>query len=417
VTQKLCGLCLLAIFFGCNRPPQYDPPAAAAPGVKASTVQPTSLAVVAPEPLPILTAEEIADGWIALFDGQTLFGWKAESKADWTAKDGVLSVTSGEPGLLCTTVPFDNYQLELEFKAEEKTNSGVFLRTPANVTKDDVATKCYELNIAPADNPFPTGGLVGRAKAKETPFSAEWQKFDVTVDGAKITVKLGSEEVLSYEDPNPIKSGLIGLQLNSGKVEFRNIKLKPLGLDKLFNGKDLTGWKEPANNGSKFTVNDEGAINVKNGKGYLESEQSFGDFVLQFECISNAPSLNSGIFFRSIPGETMNGYESQIHNGFKNGDRTQPVDCGTGGIFRRINARRVIPNDKEWFSETLIASGPHISVWVNGYQVTDWTDEREPNKNPRNGLRTEAGTLQIQGHDPTTDLSFRNISARELNPR
>jgi hypothetical protein len=53
-------------------------------------------------------------------------------------------------------------------------------------------------------------------------------------------------------------------------------------------------------------------------------------------------------------------------------------------------------------------------VWVNGYQVTDWTDERQPHKNPRNGLRLEKGTLQIQGHDPTTDLSFRNLRAREL---
>jgi hypothetical protein len=46
--------------------------------------------------------------------------------------------------------------------------------------------------------------------------------------------------------------------------------------------------------------------------------------------------------------------------------------------------------------------------------VTDWTDEREAHKNPRNGLRLEKGTLQIQGHDPTTDLSFRNLRAREL---
>ena len=135
---------------------------------------------------------------------------------------------------------------------------------------------------------------------------------------------------------------------------------------------------------------------------------------MRFECISHAPSLNSGLFFRCIPGELTNGYECQVHNGFKNGDRTQPIDCGTGGIYRRINARLIVPNDKEWFTTTLVADGPQIAVWVNGYQVTDWTDDRAPSDNPRNGLRTAAGTLQIQGHDPTTDLSFRNLRAKEL---
>lgn len=95
--------------------------------------------------------------------------------------------------------------------------------------------------------------------------------------------------------------GFIGLQLNSGAVEFRNIKLRPLGLASLFNGKDLTGWKTYPDMASKFTVNGKGELNVKNGKGQLESVGEFGDFVLQLECISHKPALNSGIFFRSIP--------------------------------------------------------------------------------------------------------------------
>ena len=45
------------------------------------------------------------------------------------------------------------------------------------------------------------------------------------------------------------------------------------------------------------------------------------------------------------------------------------------------------------------------------------TDTRPPHDNPRNGLRTAAGTLMLQGHDPTTDLSFRKIQAAELPPR
>jgi hypothetical protein len=55
-----------------------------------------------------------------------------------------------------------------------------------------------------------------------------------------------------------------------------------------------------------------------------------------------------------------------------------------------------------------------MACWVNGVQVSDWTDPRAPDANPRKGLRVEPGTLIIQGHDPTTDLSFRNLRAGEM---
>ena len=127
--------------------------------------------------------------------------------------------------------------------------------------------------------------------------------------------------------------------------------------------------------------------------------------------------LNSGVFFRCIPGEEMNGYESQIQNGFRAGEIEPPLHPRSGAIFRRKNARRLIGSDFEWLSKTIIAEGPHIAVWVNGYQVTDWVDRRKPDKNPRRGLRTEAGTIMIQGHDPTTELSFRSIRIAEMKPR
>lgn len=359
-----------------------------------------------------LTNEELADGWILLFDGETLFGWQPAVDANWRVEDGAIVVDKGDVGLLCTTTEFGDYTLTLDFRSAKGTNSGVFLHTspkPTNPTKD-----CYELNIADEGvSPFTTGSLVGRKKVDGKHDSDDWQTFEVTVRGGNITVKLDGEEVLAYDDRQPLGRGRIGLQHNKGRVAFRNIKLKPLGLASIFNGKDLTGWREDFQGGSKFTVTEAGELNVKDGRGQLESKESYGDFVLQLECISHAEQLNSGIFFRCIPGEATNGYESQIHNGYKDGDRTQPVDCGTGGIFRRQNARRVVADDLTWFSKTIIADGPHMAVWVNGIQVSDWTDERQPHKNPRNGLRTEPGTLQIQGHDPTTNLSFRNLRIAE----
>jgi hypothetical protein len=110
----------------------------------------------------------------------------------------------------------------------------------------------------------------------------------------------------------------------------------------------------------------------------------------------------------------MNGYECQISNKINDGDPMKPADFGTGAIYRRIAARKVNARDHEWFTTTINATGPHIAVWVNGLQVTDWTDTRPPNDNPRSGLRTAAGTISLQGHDPTTDIRFRNMRIGEL---
>ena len=82
--------------------------------------------------------------------------------------------------------------------------------------------------------------------------------------------------------------------------------------------------------------------------------------MLQFECKTLGNGLNSGIFFRCIPGQYQNGYEAQIQNAFRNDDRTKPVDFGTGAIYRRVAARKVVSNDNEWFTMTVVADGKHI---------------------------------------------------------
>jgi hypothetical protein len=363
-----------------------------------------------------LSPEELDDGWILLFDGETDFGWKAASKADWKVADGVISVSSGEMGLLHTTSQFGDFVLKVDFRNPKGTNSGIFLRTPA--VPQDPAKDCYELNIADETvSPFPTGSFVKREKAKGSHDSSQWRTFTVRAEAGHFTVAVDGQRVLDYLDPQPVFRGFIGLQFNVGKVEFRNVKLKPLGLESVFNGRDLTGWQEFPGRASVFSVTPEGALNVKNGNGQLELQRQYADFVMQLEIFSNGKHLNSGIFFRSIPGEFWQGYESQIQNGYKGNDRTQPIDCGTGGFYRRQNARKVVSNDFEWFRKTLIVSGDHMATWINGYQVSDWTDTRDPNENPRNGLRLKAGTISIQGHDKTTDLSFRKLRIAEMPAR
>src|SRR5690606_25678801 len=213
----------------------------------------------------------------------------------------------------------------------------------------DVNADCYELNLAD-EHPegFTTGALVSHKATDETiTASGDWHTFHITAHGPNIVVRLDDKEVLNFTDEEPVarKAGHIGLQHNKGKVEFRNVLLRPLGMTDLFNGADLSGWRVVPGSQSTFEVED-GTIHVTAEKqGFLETEGTFGDFVFQADSIchrdpdSDVEPLNSGYFFRAKPGTEeapSHGYEVQIHNGWKGDDRTRPSNGGTGGIFRRV---------------------------------------------------------------------------------
>src|SRR5207302_8534941 len=144
--------------------------------------------------------------------------------------------------------------------------------------------------------------------------------------------------------------------------------LRPSGMESLFNGKDLTGWKEFPGKKSKFAVTPDNCISLKDGPGDLQSEGQWANFVLQLQCISNGAHCNSGVFFRCRPGEYQQGYEAQIRNEFKDEptqeytieeydpkthelkgtkkEKYTAVDYGTGAIYRRQPARKELAKDR-----------------------------------------------------------------------
>jgi len=416
-------LCLtLCVFVGCQRPQEPEG------GSNSAGSQPEATSTVAPpaseEPVELsyinpLTPEEIEQGQILLFDNETLFGWHKVNDVNWAVKGETITADSGPIGLLMTDVPFDDFRLTLEFKMTGETNSGVFIRCAPQPSKP--GGDCYEINLADTHpEGFVSGSLVGLSEFDPgAKFGdGEWHRMTVNAVGRKIDIQIDDGPTHSYEDTRDewLPSGHIGLQKNSGAVAFRDVRLQPLSQEPLFNGTDLAGWREVP--GSKSVIDVvTGTIHVVNGPGFLETEQTFEDFVLQFEAKTNAKELNSGLFFRAMPGteeNPSNGYEVQIHNGISDGNPNKPNNAGTGAIFRRIDARRVVSADNEWCTITLVAAGPQIATWVNGYPVVSWEDTREPDENPRKGKRLEAGHLSLQGHDPTTDLNFRNIRINTL---
>ena len=319
----------------------------------------------------MLPQQSLNEGWISLFDGETMFGWQPSGDAKWEIVDGEIRTDGAKNGWLMTTTEWADYELHVEFKAAANTNSGVFLRTPLKPT--DPTKDCYEVNIAPEDNPFPTGSIVGRQKgnlvSKEFPAADQWHSIDVVASRGDFTVRVNDKLTLQYKDSNALDIGYIGLQSREGKVAFRNLRLKPLSLKSLFDGKDLQGWSTDRAKKCKFDVTKGGELHMSNGPGQIDTAADFTNFALQIDCKANGEGLNSGVFFRTLREGWCAGYESQIQNGFKDGDRTKPKDFGTGAIYRRQPARYVVPNDHEVVYEDdrgRWAAYGGVGEWVSG---------------------------------------------------
>ena len=393
-----------------SEPKVTTPAKAIAPQADANPVDPPLDPSVDVEKLLAarLPTDELSVGWIRLFDGQSLMGWRKSNDANWKVEDGVLIANSGDAGLLCTSVRFSDFELMLEYKGTDKTNSGVFLRTPLNPI--DPAQDCFELNIAPHDNPFPTGSLVGRVKVSnqvDEPESGEWHSLHAMVDREHVQAWVNGQLSADYMDTTGLIAGYIGLQFREGTIRFRNVKVRPITYA-ILPSKDLKDFNTPAGS-VKTELSEEGSLTLIGGKGHIELLQPHANCCLQISVQTLAENVNSGLLFRCIPGEDMNGYECQVHHGFKE-DRRRPVDGGMGAIFRRQNARAVLSDSAEKTFLTVVADGPLMSTWVNGVQVVDFQDTRAPNENPRKGLRTEAGTIMLQAHDADCKVRFDSLS-------
>jgi hypothetical protein len=79
-----------------------------------------------------LTPEEFASGWVLLFDGETLKGWKAyngEKPKTWTVDENSIHCDGSKGGDDIMTVKmFGDFDFKFEWKIEEKGNSGVIYR-------------------------------------------------------------------------------------------------------------------------------------------------------------------------------------------------------------------------------------------------------------------------------------------------
>jgi hypothetical protein len=363
-----------------------------------------------------LSAEDAAKGYLRLFDGATTFGWTIGGDA--RVEKGVLILGGPKKTTAKFNTGFSHFVVEgdLAGNAWLFATAGGLDSDRLNLPGEGERTKLTLRTIAGEGHPR----LDGESEAGE---NDGW-----VVDQAE----------LHHDGKHPV---FLNFEIPAGKqLKIRSMRLRPTGLKDLLNGKDLKGWSVSKGKGTKstFQVTKEGWLHLQNGPGDLQSKEEFADFVLQLDCRSNGKELNSGVFFRCIPGEYQRGYEAQILNRFRDTLQAYEVaeydpkthklkgkikvksparDYGTGAIYNRMPVRVGMSKDKEWFTMTIVANGRHVATWVNGIQVVDWTDNRPANDNPREGYRAKKGPLSLQGHDPTTDLHFRNFRIAELKKR
>ncbi|MCA9028837.1 MAG: DUF1080 domain-containing protein, partial [Planctomycetaceae bacterium] len=157
---RVLGLVVILVTASCSQNPAPAPTADEMAEVASEEMAETTAtddSLVVDEFHNPLSAEQISEGWISLFDGETLYGWVSnEDSVNWHVADGCITSDTGEKGLLHTSVPFADYELTCDFRFDPGGNSGLFLRTKH--IPENAQTDCYELNLADA---HPTGHTTG----------------------------------------------------------------------------------------------------------------------------------------------------------------------------------------------------------------------------------------------------------------
>ena len=169
---------------------------------------------------------------IAIFNGRDLAGWKASTPANskWQVIDRLLTNTASGANLV-TERTFTDFKLHVEFRVPKNGNSGIYLRGR------------HELQVEDSHGMEPlsthTGGVYGFLVPNENAArpAGEWQTYDVTLVGRRVTVVLNGRTVIADQvipgitggalDSNEGEPGPIYLQGDHTAVEYRKIVLTP----------------------------------------------------------------------------------------------------------------------------------------------------------------------------------------------
>ena len=168
-------------------------------------------------------------GWVNMFDGKTLNGWKANEHPDsWTVKDGTI-VGDGEISHLFY---MERECQDCEFKADVKIsdggNSGMLFRAAFGPG----FPKGYEAQVNSSHkDPVRTGSLYGFVKIYDQLVPPDtWFNQHIIARGNHIIIEVNGKKVVDFVDEkNTYTKGYLVLQQhNKGSVvTYKNLMMKP----------------------------------------------------------------------------------------------------------------------------------------------------------------------------------------------
>ncbi len=246
----------------------------------ALTITFLTFALVICLPTSNLSADE---GWVPLFDGKTLDGWKVNGgTASYKVEDGVIvgTTVAGSPNTFLCKGDYKDFVLELDVKCDPKLNSGVQVRShvykkdDANAENSKRAGVVYGPQCEIARNEIGTAGRFydeGRrgkwlaeikTEAKGVFRDDDWNHYKVVVQGNRYRSWINGVAASDFTD-DVDNAGFVGLQVHGipkdqgpYQVRWRDIRIKELkageevssaeptdGFKAVFNGHDLSGWE------------------------------------------------------------------------------------------------------------------------------------------------------------------------------
>jgi hypothetical protein len=194
--------------------------------------------------IPAFAAD--SDGWIPLFNGKSLEGWKPnENPETFKVENGEL-VVKGERSHLFYVGPvqnhtFKNFELKAEIMTKPGANSGVYFHT--EFQEGGWPSKGYEIQVNNTHkDPKKTAGIYGIKDNFEAPAKDnEWFTMTVRVEGRRIVTKVNDKVISDYTEEENAKRdgqfkgrllahGTIAIQGHDpgSEVRYRSIAIKPL---------------------------------------------------------------------------------------------------------------------------------------------------------------------------------------------
>ncbi|MEM7167789.1 MAG: family 16 glycoside hydrolase, partial [Planctomycetota bacterium] len=191
------------------------------------------------------------------------------------------------------------------------------------------------------------------------------------------------------------------------------------GLEAIFNGRDLTGWRNVNCAPSTWKVRDGMIVCSGIPTGVLRTEQQYENFILELEYRHLQPGGNAGLFVWSDPvtarGQPFTrSVEVQVLDGVEGGWYTSqgdifPIHGATMVPRNGRGASRAFPTEPRaersplWNHYRVVCNDGQISLAVNGKVVT-----RGDRCAPRKGYIC----LESEG----SEVHFRNLRLRPLPP-